>query len=67
MLQENMSDEDEESIIKRRFKGGIPFVHNVENMCRHRSDFWSSLSSLFLRGVLLDSTGQLVGEWRIRG
>ena len=67
MLQENMSDEDEESIIKRRFKVGIPFVHNVEYMCRYRSDFWNSLSSLFLRGVLLDSTGQLVGEWRIRG
>ena len=67
MTQRNMSDEDEESVIKRCLKMGIPFVHNVEYMCRHRSDFWSSLSSLFLRGVLLDSTGQLVGEWRIRG
>ena len=67
MTQRNMSDEDEESVIKRCLKMGIPFVHNVEYMCRHRSDFWNSLSSLFLRGVLLDSTGQLVGEWRIRG
>jgi len=67
MLQENMSGENEEPFYKRCFKVGIPFVHNVEYMCRHRSDFWSSLSSLFLRGVLLDSTGQQVDKRRVRG
>ena len=67
MVQKNMSDDDEESFIKRCLEVGISFVHSMEYMCRYRSDFWNHLSSLFLRGVNLGSTGQLVDKRRVRG
>ena len=63
MLKERENSEDFEKCLKM----GISSLHNMEFMRRYCTDFWNRLSSLFLRGVYLDSTGQLVDKRRIRG
>ena len=67
MIQKNMGDDDEESFNKKCLEMGISSLYCMEYMCRHRSNFWNHLSSLFLRGVNLGSTGQLVDKRRVRG
>jgi len=67
MLKERENSEDKEIYFERCLKMGISSLYIVEHMRRYCTDFWNRLSSLFLRGVYLDSTGQLVDKRRIRG
>ena len=67
MLKERENSEYKKFYFERCLKMGISNLYIMEHMRRYCTDFWNRLSSLFLMGVYLDSTGQLVDKWRIRG